>query len=283
MDISVQEQKYITSFTFLVEQLNILGPYVLGMLLVIFVLWRTKSPFFFLYRIQSLIGGTTAFNDPRLQKHWKSYADKNHLNLWFGLGLKSSRAMHQLTSWLHRHSMTLDDVSRAVPYFNTNKLNFTFPSKRVLRFRKISIPVVAVLFVLTGALFTVPDSALLWIKKTHTLFWVNSEYAYSPINQITEFWGFETGWKIDNHYCLFKDDIAPLAEQWDKDVICYLVLGNRMDYVDEALQSQKYLGIYLLVVALIGSFGTLYLRSKMIHAREMDAKINATTKATSAR
>jgi hypothetical protein len=231
MDVTMQDQKYLSSLSAVADFFERFGP-LLGFLgLVIFVLIRTRSFFFVLYRIQSLVGGAQAFHDERVQRHWKSFEDMHRLNLWFGLNLRSSRAMHQLFAWLDRHNISVGEISRSVPYFDTNTLQFTFPKKWHLKLDLTWRSVSASVVFLVACVFGASDYALLYVKKTHTAFWVGSGQAYSAGYPISSRFAEGGGWHVRDDYCLFTDTSEPLQEDWDKQVICHLVLGNRDDYI----------------------------------------------------
>jgi hypothetical protein len=93
MDVAIPEQTYLAALSAFADLLMRFGPLLGAFALIIFVIFRTKS-FFFFYRIQGLIGGAQAFHDERVQRHGKSFEDMHRLNLWFGLNLTSLRAMH---------------------------------------------------------------------------------------------------------------------------------------------------------------------------------------------
>jgi len=246
----MNDSHYLASLAAAADAFERFGPYVIAILIAAFVVYRTRSLFFLFYRIQGLIGGNQAFHDGRIQRHWQSYEDMHRLNLWFGLRLKNSRSMHQLFAWLDRHKLSVNEVAKTVPYFDTNHLKFSYPSRCEIIWNRIWISLSGTLLIFAANVFVYTDYALLYVNKTHTLFWVNSGHAYSPSFPISSRIAPGHSWHVDSEYCLFSDGTAPLSEKWDQEVICGLVLGNNTEYVENAIQSQRYLSIYLFVIFL---------------------------------
>jgi hypothetical protein len=273
MDVAMPDQKYLSSLSAAADFFERFGPLMGFVLLIGFVLFRTRSLFFVFYRIQSLIGGAQAFHDERVQRHWKSFEDMHRLNLWFGLNLTSSRAMHQLFAWLDRHNVSVGEIARSLPYFNPNTLQFTFPKRWVVKLDLSWRAVVASVVFLIAGVFGATDYALLYVKKTHTLFWVGSGHAYSADYPISSL--FENGgsWHIRDDYCLFTDAPDPLHEEWDKQVICHLVLGNRDDYIQEAMQSQKWSSAVFFVLFLFIAVPPLRMAVKRQQALSVQKRI----------
>lgn len=269
------DQKYLASLTVAATFIEKFGPYLGALLLIVFVLLRTRSMFFLLYRIQILIGGGQAFHNERIQRHWKSYEDMHRLNLWFGLHLRSSQAMHQLFGWLDRHHIAVDDVARCVPYFDANTRAFRFTPPWALWAERMYMWIAAIMLIAGALLFVYADHALVYVNKTRTAFWINSGQASSISYPLTSYFLPHVGWEIDSQYCLFKSDTAPLNDDWDKHVICELVLGNRDDFIREAVDSQRYLSIYLFMLFLIVSVGGVRRSIKRKHAHHVAVKVEA--------
>lgn len=245
------EQKYLASLSTFGDLLVWFGPLVGALALILFVTLRTRSFFFVLHRVQSLLGGAQSFHDERVQRHWKSFEDMHRLNLWFGLKLTSARAMHQLFAWLDRNGIGVGEIAKAVPFFNTNKLEFSFPAAWRVKLEWFWISFSGVFLLLNAATFALSDYALFYVKSTHTGFWVNAGNAYSIGYPLTS--SFEGGgsWHLESEYCLFTSEAKPLDNDLDKTVICSLILGGRDDYIQETIQSQRYLVVFLLCVLLI--------------------------------
>ena len=243
------DPKYLASLSAAVDFIERFAPLACAFVIICFVVLRTRSFFFVVYRIQSLVGGAQAFHDERVQKHWKSFEDMHRANLWFGLKLNSSRAMHQLFAWMDRHNISVSEISRAVHFFDTNKLVFTFPKNWYLKLDLTSRCAMALILIFGAFVFTASDDALLYVKKTHTLFWAGSGHANSAGYPITSYFDSGNGWHLSDDYCLFTSSPAPLIEEWDKQVICHLVLGNRDDYIKGAVDTQRLLGWLLIVLS----------------------------------
>lgn len=255
------EQKYLASLTTFGDIFVWFGPLVGTLALITFVVVRTRSLFFLLHRIQSLLGGAQSFHDERVQRHWKSFEDMHRLNLWFGLKLNSSRAMHQLFAWLDRHNIGVGEIAKAVPFFDTNKLEFSFPATWRIRLEWIWVSVASLFLLVNAATFAASNYALFYVKKTHTGFWVNAGHAYSADYPLRSLFAGEGSWHLEGEYCLFTDEAAPLDNDWDKAVICHLILGERDDYIKETIESQRYLVVFLICVLLIVAVPSL-LRAK---------------------
>ncbi|MDD1965910.1 DUF6216 family protein [Pseudomonas putida] len=259
------DQKYLSLLSAAADLFERFAPLLGFAALVVFVLLRTRSLFFVFYRIQSLIGGAQAFHDERVQRHWKSFEDMQRLNLWFGLNLTSSRAMHQLFAWMDRHNLSVGEISRSMTFFDANRLEFIFPKNWYLKLDLIWRSSALVILGFGAIMFSWSDYALLYVKKTHTLFWVAGGHAYSAGYPISSYFVDGGSWHLRDDYCLFTNAIAPLAEEWDKQVICHLVLGNREDYVQDAIQNQHWLGWFLAVLFLYVSFRLMrYLISRKL-------------------
>lgn len=268
------DQKYFSSLSAAADLIERFGPLFGFLILAGFVLFRTRSLFFVFYRIQSLIGGAQAFHDERVQRHWKSFEDMQRLNLWFGLNLTSSRAMHQLFAWLDRHNVSVGEIAKSVPYFDPNTLQFSFPKPWVVKVGLAWRSIFASIAFLIAGAFGGSDYALLYVKKTHTLFWVGSGQAYSAGYPISSLLVNGGGWHVRGDHCLFTDTPEPLREEWDKQVICHLVLGNRDDYIQEAMQSQRWASAIFFVLFLFIAIPPLRLAAKRQQALSVQKRIS---------
>ena len=251
MDVAMPDQKYLAALSAFADLLMRFGPLLGAFALIIFVIFRTKSFFFVFYRVQGLIGGAQAFHDERVQRHWKSFEDMHRLNLWFGLNLTSPRAMHQLIAWLDRHKIGIGEIAKAVPYFDTNTLEFFYPATWHLRLNRVWVCASGAVLLFGAVTFAVSDYALFYVKKTNTPFWVNAGHAFSIGYPLTSHFAGSDSWHLDREYCLFTNSPAPLENALDKAVICHLIVGERDGYVQDTIQNQYYLSAFLVFMLLL--------------------------------
>ncbi|WP_110947891.1 DUF6216 family protein [Pseudomonas bohemica] len=216
-------------------------PYLGALALMTYVIFRTNAMFYVVYRWHQLLGATKGFHSKFAQRVWADHEDLQRFNLWFGLHLSTSRHMANLLSWLDRHELTIEELCRARRYFDANELKFKIPSK--LRRRTVrSLMLLAIVFLLPAAyVFTQTSYAWLTVKKTHTTFWVQPNDAFNG----TDNWlpWVAPHWAVDNQYCLFSDGVEPFKEQWDKDVVCSLVLGNYNQKIEDIIGEQFVIGM----------------------------------------
>lgn len=84
--------------------------------------------------------------------------------------------------------------------------------------------------------------ALLTVKKTGTTFWVQPNEAFNSTGNWLSWMNF-IPWTVDNQYCLVSDGVEPFKEQWDKEVICNLVLGNQNKNIEDVAGEQWAIGM----------------------------------------
>lgn len=216
-------------------------PYVGAIGLMVYVMFRTNAMFYVVYRWHQLLGATKGFHNKFAQRVWADHEDLQRFNLWFGLNLSTSRHMTKLLSWLDRHEVTIEELCRARRYFDANELKFRIPSKlRRRTIRSLMLLAMTSLF-LAAYLFTQTPYALLTVKKTHTTFWVQPNDAFNGTGTWLP-WTSSGQWAVDNQYCLFSDGVEPFKEQWDKDVVCSLVLGNYNQKIVDIIGEQWAIG-----------------------------------------
>lgn len=217
-------------------------PYVGAIALMLYVVFRTNAMFYVVYRWHQLLGATKGFHNKFAQRVWADHEDLQRFNLWFGLNLSTSKHMAKLLSWLVRHELTIEELCRARRYFDANELEFKIPSK--LRRRTVrSSMLLAIVFLLTAAyVFTETRYAWLTVKKTHTTFWVQPNSAFNGSGSWLP-WAQSDQWAVNNQYCLFSDGLEPFKEQWDKDVVCSLVLGNYNQKIEDIIGEQFAIGM----------------------------------------
>lgn len=248
-------------------------PYALGLFLIGFTWWRTGTVFFPLYRLYQLVGGRKSFHSDRIERHWQAYEDLNNINLWFGLRLRSSRAMHEFIAWLDKHKVTLEEAARCRPYFDANQRKVNLPTQARRRVAFSSLASVMVVLLIAATILMLQDKALLKVNKTHTWLWVASGEAYGVSYPLMKWISATGSWHLDSSQCLFEDNAVPLADQWDKDVICRLVLGNEPDYVNDAVASQhKLAGVFYGAFWVI-AFCIVYFAQRIINAKGLVARL----------
>lgn len=209
---------------------------------MIYVMLRTNAMFYVVYRWHQLLGATKGFNSKFAQRVWADHEDLQRFNLWFGLQLRTSRHMERLLSWLNHHDLTIEELCRARRYFDANELAFKIPSKLRRRIVRTMMLLVAAFLFLAAYVFTQAPYALLTVKKTHTTFWVQPNDAFNGTGNWLP-WGGSAQWTINNQYCLFSDGLEPFKHQWDKEVVCNLVLGNYNQKIEDIIGEQWAIGM----------------------------------------
>lgn len=256
-----------------VDFITKLAPFILGGVLVAFTWLRTQTVFFPLYRLYQLVGGRKSFHNARLERHWQAYEDLNNINLWFGLGLRSSRLMHEFLAWLERRKLTLEEVASCRPYFDANARELRIPSRRRRIFIGVFAMVWLIAFAVFGQAFAFHDKALIKVNKTGTWAWVESGEAYGVTYPVVKWFWPAASWHLDNSQCLFEDRVAPLDDQWDKDVICQVVLGNNNDAVNDAVVLQHRIaaasyGLLMLLMVVV-----VYHAQRIVNAKALSERL----------
>ena len=218
-----------------------ISPYFGALILAIYVLGRTNALFYIVYRGHQILGGAKDFHSKSAQRHWKAHEDFQRFNLWFGMNLRTSRNMTKFLSWLDHHELTIEELCRARRYFNANKLEFAIPTPWHRWTMRASILAGIAILTEVWAVFVDARLAFYTVNKTKTSFWVEENQARSSTGKALD-WLSES-WIIDTEYCLFSTDTAPLANEWDKEVICDLVLGNQNPQIEEAVKSQRFIAV----------------------------------------
>jgi hypothetical protein len=208
---------------------------------------RTGSNFFLIYRIHELLGGMKPFYSKRLSSHWESFEDLNRVNLWFGLKLKSSSSLNEFLNWIERGNIEIHEAGYAVPYLNATKRKFFLPRFRRLTHFIISFFISMLTVVIIT--FAINPMVLVSVTKTHTWFWVSTGKANSLLYPLSTVPGIE-GWAIDSEFCLFNNKAYPLEDEWDKTVICNLVLGTFDKHLKSTIKLQHATSIYFSFIAL---------------------------------
>jgi hypothetical protein len=249
------------------------APIALGAVLVAFTWLRKQTVFFPLYRLYQLVGGRKSFHNARLERHWQAYEDLNNINLWFGLGLRSSRLMHEFFAWLEQRKFTLEEVASCRPYFDANARELRIPSRR----RRVSIGIFAfiwlIAFAVFGQAFAFQDKALIKVNKTGTWAWVESGEAYGVTYPVVKWFRPGASWHLDNSQCLFEDRAVPFDDQRDKDVICRVVLGNNNDALNDAVVLQHRIaaasyGLFMLLMVVM-----VYHAQRIVNAKALAERL----------
>ncbi|BBN64587.1 DUF6216 family protein [Pseudomonas sp. KUIN-1] len=247
-------------------------PYLGTAALMVYVMLRTNAMFYVVYRWHQLLGATKGFNSKFAQRVWADHEDLQRFNLWFGLQLRTSKHMTKLLSWLDRHELTIEELCRARRYFDANELAFRIPSKLRRRTVRTMMLLVAAFLSSAAYVFTQTPYALLTIKKTHTTFWVQPNDAFNSTGNWLP-WGGSTRWAIDNKYCLFSDNVAPFKEQWDKEVVCNLVLGNYNQKIEEITGEQWAFGMGAGCAAIICLYFLIFIMLCEVNATVLEKRV----------
>ncbi len=247
-------------------------PYLGAVALMVYVIVRTNAMFYVIYRWHQLLGATKDFSGKSAQRVWADHEDLQRFNLWFGLQLRTSKHMAKLLSWLYRYELTIEDVCRARRYFDANELTFKIPSKRRrLTVRSLLAIAMALLFC-AAYVMTQAQYALLTVKKTQTTFWVQPNEALNGTSDWFS-WAGANHWKVDNAYCLFSDGIEPFKEQWDKDVVCNMVLGNHNEQIEAVIGEQWAIGMVALCAAFAWLFFLAFIMDRETNARKLEKEV----------
>ena len=226
------------------------GPVVGAFFVLGIVGWRTRSFHYLVVRLFQTLGATRSFHSKTAERQWRAYEDWQQHNLWHGLRLKTSRHLASLQTWLDLSDITIEEACRAGRFFDANALILKRPKTGAVLAEKLVSFVFAMVLISVFCLFMGYDEALLTVKKTDTRFWVEQGQASGFASRFAGIFSVET-WRIDTEYCLFSDEIAPLKNEWDRDVICRLVLGNEQPYLRDTVWSQNFLAWTLGIVAIV--------------------------------
>lgn len=244
-----------TSVMHILDVLYKLWPIACGMLVIGAVFWRTRSFFFLFHQILKWLGLEGKYTNTDDQKVADEYLDLNKFNLKTGFRLESVKAKTQLHGWLKENDLEFAEVRHAGRYFKANKLIFEIPSRMQIWVSRALFLTLGCVFVATGSILQNPNQALLTVTATDTWFWVGNNEATSLRFDLP---GILRGdaWKIQQHDCRYGDDSEPVRSDWDKDVMCRLVLGFNDSYIADAIETQKTSGLALGFIGFL-SFGLL--------------------------
>jgi hypothetical protein len=247
-------------------------PYIGALALMAYVMLRTNAMFYVVYRWHQLLGATKDFNSKFAQRVWADHEDLQRFNLWFGLQLKTSKHMTKLLSWLQQHELTIEELCRARRYFDANELAFRIPSKHRRRGVRTMMHCTAGFLFFWAYVFTQTPYALLTVKKTHTAFWVQPNEAFNGAG-IWLPWDSDAQWTVDNQYCLFSDGLAPFKDQWDKDVVCSLVLGTYNQKIEDIIGEQWAIGMLAGGAAVLCIFFLVFIMVREANATALEKRV----------
>jgi hypothetical protein len=81
------------------------------------------------------------------------------------------------------------------------------------------------------------------VSKTHTTFWVQPKNASNGTGNWLP-WGRSDRWAVDSQYCLFSDGTEPFKDQWDREIVYSLVLGNYNQKIEDIIGGQWATGMW---------------------------------------
>lgn len=214
--------------------------FVAGMsaLYIIYICTITESLSIIRNRISDLIGMKHSFNHEKLKKHQQQELDLDYFNLKFKLNVKTPYAMDKLIAWADRSGVRLNEIKRARPYFNPTEQTFKIPQPKFVK----TLTVIVLLFaaLVFFAIYT-PSAALFKVNKTGQWFWVADSHAFSFTSYLPQSLHVSGSWKMSTGNCLLDNTSAPLSNEWDKKVVCYLLLDNQKGQVAKTIREQKIL------------------------------------------
>lgn len=214
--------------------------FVLGMgsLYMIYICTITESLSIIRNRISDFIGMKHSFNHEKLKKHQQQELDLDYFNFKFKLNVKTPYAMDKLIAWADRSGVRLNEIKQARPYFNPTEQTFKIPRPK---FVKTFIAIVMLFSALVFFAIYTPNAALFKVNKTGQWFWVTDSHAFSFTSYLPQSLHVSNSWKMSTGNCLLDNTSAPLSSEWDKKVICYLLLGNHKGQVAKTIREQKIL------------------------------------------
>lgn len=267
------DSSIISSSASLLDLLKSLTGVLASVLAIVGALASTRSAQVLKDRINDNAGIKRRFNDEKLQKQADLEDDVHTFNMRYGLGIETPQAMHKIHTWAQRHRLRLIDLRKARPYFNPNNLEFKIPADRKSRWNSLGA-VVLVILCLVAIVFLANPFAWISIKKTGTQMWARPGEAYSFNSPLPSMLKVDHAWKVSVGECLLVPAEFPLGSQWDKDVACYLISGQRDKDLRSAVAAQRLGALSLLIVLTIPSVPfTLEFRRKKA-ARQLKNLVN---------
>lgn len=227
-----------------VDAVQKLWPIVLPFIIVCIYIWswhRAGSAFFINQRFFALLGANKTFSDNTLETRWNSLRDFYKFNLKFGVKFPSISIRDEFLAWVDNSNVGLEEILRVKNYISLNPIGIKNPNIELKQWEVFFQSILAAIPLLFSLIFISSDHAFLTVKKTGTFFWVKEGNAYS--------WN-KGSWAIDNNKC--ASIIPVLNDNYDKEVICSLVKGEKKEFINDAVSSQKKTGG--IVSALFGIF-----------------------------
>ncbi|WP_281881470.1 DUF6216 family protein [Pseudomonas atacamensis] len=189
-------------------------------------------------RLSELVGSKHSFKHEQLRKQQEQEQDLDHFNIKHRLNVRSPYAMHQLIIWADRHGVRLGEIKKARHFFNPSERTFNISQSRFAN----PLALVTLLFAITLFLaIYLPNAALFKVNKTGQWFWVTKNQAFSFTAYLPKPLNTSDAWIINKGNCLLDHTKAPLSNDWDKKVICYLLLDNHKGHVSKTILEQKLL------------------------------------------
>jgi hypothetical protein len=229
------------SITVSVDKLQKIAPFFVAAMTALYIVYLcaiTESLFIIKSRLSDLISSKHTFNHEKLKKHQQQELDLHYFNFRFKLNVKTPYAMDKLIAWAERSAIRLDELKKARPYLNPTEQTFNIPKPKFVKtFMLLAVSVAAGLFF---AIHT-PSAALIKVNKTGQWFWVTDSEAFSFTSYLPEPFHAPDAWNLNSGNCLLDTTAAPLSDDWDKKVICYVMLDNKQGYVKNTIQEQKML------------------------------------------
>lgn len=231
------DQTFANTIHFL-DFLYKLWPLFAGVFVVGVVYWRTGSFFFVFHQFLKWLGLEGKYTCPDDQRVADEYLDLNKFNLKTGFRLSSVKAKKRLHEWMRQHDFEYAELRHAGWYFKANTLTFHVPGTAQLWWTRIIVLLISMMFILGGQFIENPKLALLKVNATDTWFWVGDNEATSfRYNYPTFLRG--DAWKLQQGDCRYGAGSLPLTNDWDKNVMCLLVLGFEDSYIKSSISSQN--------------------------------------------
>lgn len=224
-----------------IDKLQKIAPFFVAAMSALYIVYLcviTESLFIIKSRLSDLISSKHTFNHEKLKKHQQQELDLHYFNFRFKLNVKTPYAMDKLIAWAERSAIRLDELRKARPYLNPTEQSFNIPRPRFLK----TISGLAA-FVAIGIFFVIhtPNAALFKVNQTGQWFWVTESEAFSFTSYLPNYFHAANAWKLNPGNCLLEIRATQGIDEWDKKVICYVMLDNKEGYVKNTIQEQKVL------------------------------------------
>ncbi len=263
------DPQFFDSVSVTVDKLQKIAPFFVAAMAALYIVYLcaiTESLFLIKSRLSDLISSKHTFNHEKLKRHQQQELDLNYFNFRFKLNVKTPYAMDKLIAWAERSAIRLDELKKARPYLNPTEQTFNIPTPKFLKtFMLLAVLVAASFFF---AIHT-PNAALIKVNKTGQWFWVTDSEAFSFTSYLPRPLHAAGAWNLSSGNCLLDTTAAPLSDDWDKKVICYVMLDNKKGYVKNTIQEQKALAWILSFPWLLVPVAVLQGSRRRRHATEL--------------